>query len=141
MKIWQIYCHSDFTWNQFFGSGSSKTAILTKLEALNFEFDDFLQFLRWEFYQNQKSKASKTAKMADFEPLDSPKLISRKIWVAVNLSNFHTVKCQLVSIFWAASGFIIITSSYVLWFSQQKISLFMIRAQSSLYYSILKSCP
>ena len=57
----------------------SKTAILTILEALNVDFGKFLNFLKAEIYQNQKSRASKTAKMADFELLDSPQLISRKI--------------------------------------------------------------
>ena len=43
----------------------SKTAILTILEALNVEFGKFLNFLKAEIYQNQKSRASKTGKMAD----------------------------------------------------------------------------
>ena len=57
----------------------SKTAILTILEALNVDFGKFLHFLKTEIYQNQKSRASKTAKMTDLELLDSQKLISRKI--------------------------------------------------------------
>ena len=57
----------------------SKTAILTILEALNVDFGKFLNFLKAEIYQTQESKASKTGKMVDFEIVDSPKLISRKI--------------------------------------------------------------
>ena len=51
----------------------SKTAILTILEAVNVDFGKFLYFLKAEIYQNKKSKASKTAKMADFERLDFTK--------------------------------------------------------------------
>ena len=57
----------------------SKTAILTILEALNVDFGKFLNFLKPEIHQNLKSRASKTGKIADFELVDSPKLISRKI--------------------------------------------------------------
>ena len=57
----------------------SKTAILTILEALNVDFGKFLHFLKAKIYQNKKSRASKTVKMVDFELLDSPKMISRKI--------------------------------------------------------------
>ena len=54
----------------------SKTAILTILDALNVDFGNFWKA---EICQIQKSRASKTAKMADLDLLDSPKLISRKI--------------------------------------------------------------
>ena len=37
----------------------SKTAILTSLEALNFDVSEFVQFLKAQFYQNSKSKVSK----------------------------------------------------------------------------------
>ena len=46
---------------------SVESAILTHLEALNFDFHDFLH------------RAPKMAKTAILELLDSPKLISRKI--------------------------------------------------------------
>ena len=54
-------------------------SFLAILEALNFDFGKFLHFVKVKIYQNQKSRASKIAKMADFELLDYPKLISRKI--------------------------------------------------------------
>ena len=57
----------------------SKTANVAILEALNVHFGKFVNFLKPEIYQNQKSRASKTGKMADFELVVSPKLISRKI--------------------------------------------------------------
>ena len=57
----------------------------------------FCTFLKAEIYQNQKSRASKTAKMTDFELLDSPKLISRKILVAVNLHEILTLSMKLLS--------------------------------------------
>ena len=49
---------------------------------------NFCTFLKTEIYQNQKSRASKTAKMADFELLDSPKLISRKNLVGSKFVKF-----------------------------------------------------
>ena len=57
----------------------SKMLFLAILGARKFNFNEFLQFLRAEIYQNQKFKASKIAKTADFELLDFPNLISRKI--------------------------------------------------------------
>ena len=49
----------------FGDSRRAKSAILTHLQALKFDFREFLHFLK--------------AKMADLERLGSPKLISRKI--------------------------------------------------------------
>ena len=57
----------------------SKSAILTILETVNVDFGKFLHFLKAEIYLNQKFRASKTAKMAELEFLNSPKLISHKI--------------------------------------------------------------
>ena len=37
----------------FGDSRSAKSAIFTDLEALNFDFDEFLQFLKVETYPNQ----------------------------------------------------------------------------------------
>ena len=50
-------------------SRRTKSVIFAILEALNFDFQEFLYFLKAENYQ----------KMADFEVLDLQKLISRKI--------------------------------------------------------------
>ena len=74
------FCHFRFYVKSLFDDFKvSKTAILTILETLDVDFGKFLHFLRAEIYQNQKSRASKTAKMTDFELLYSPNLISRKI--------------------------------------------------------------
>ena len=62
---------------------TSKTAILTILETLNFEFGEFAQFFIAEIHLYKNS-----------EPLDVSiwlLLISRKINVANKLSNFYTL--------------------------------------------------
>ena len=51
----------------------------------------FLQFLGARISQNQKLEPLKDPKMTVFELLELPKLISRKIRVAVKLWNFHSV--------------------------------------------------
>ena len=53
--------------------------VLAHLETLHFDFNDFLHSLEAEIYQNENVRAPETAKMANFELLYSPKLISRKI--------------------------------------------------------------
>ena len=53
---------------------SSKIAILTLLEALNLDFSDLMLFARGENYHTQDSEPVyvKTAKIAIFEPIESP---------------------------------------------------------------------
>ena len=53
----------------------------TFLEALNFDFDEFLHFLMAEIDPNQKFRAPEIAKKAFFQPLHSLELISCKISV------------------------------------------------------------
>ena len=60
----------------------SKSAILTQLKALNLDLYVFLHFLKTEIYPNQKFRAPEMVKMAFFELLHSPKMISRKIQMA-----------------------------------------------------------
>ena len=59
----------------FEDSRSAKSAILTHLEALNFDFYEFLHFLVAELYPSQKFRALEIAKMAFFELLHPQKLI------------------------------------------------------------------
>ena len=63
----------------FGDSKSAKYAILSQLEALNFDFYDFVHFLKVENYQINKMRAFEIAKMAVFLLPQSLKLISRKI--------------------------------------------------------------
>ena len=58
-------------------------------------FYEFLHFLKAEMYQINKFRAlaPKMAKTSVLELLDSPKLISRKIWMIEKSWNFHTVTC------------------------------------------------
>ena len=58
---------------------SVKLAILTHLEALNFDFYGFLHFLKLKMTKLTEFRAPKMAKKAVLELLDSQKLISRKI--------------------------------------------------------------
>ena len=73
----------------------AKCAILTHLEALNFDFY-FLSILAlfegWNLPQKPKFRAQKIAKTT---VLASPKLISRKIWMTEKSWNFYTVFPQL----------------------------------------------
>ena len=62
-----------------------KTVITTHLDALNFDFYEFLHFRKIGIYPNQKLKVPNITKMAFFGFLHSEKLISRKI--------FKFVKC------------------------------------------------
>ena len=63
----------------FGGSRSAKSAISKHLEALNFDFCEFLHFLKAEIDQFNKFRATKIVNIAVLELLDFPKLISRKI--------------------------------------------------------------
>ena len=55
-----------------------KNAILTILEDMTYDFDEFLQFQNAEIFQNQ-DRVSYSVKVAVFEAQFLPKLISRKI--------------------------------------------------------------
>ena len=77
-------------------SRRSKTAIFAIFGPLNFV--NLVIFSRQKVQklikdQNSqpRAKCAKMAKMTDFALLDSPKLISRKIWVIGKSWNFHTV--------------------------------------------------
>ena len=67
------------------------SAISTHLEALNFDFYEFFHIWRPKFTKWTIFRAPKIAKMAVLGLLDSPKLISRKIWLIEKSWNFHTV--------------------------------------------------
>ena len=65
-----------------FGVGecrSSKTAILTHLETLNFDYYEFLHFAKAEIDKENKIQSPKDQKLAFLELLECQKLISRKI--------------------------------------------------------------
>ena len=53
-------------------SRSEKSAILAHLETQDFDFDEFLQFLKAEIYQSNKCQRAKNGK--------NSKLISRNFW-------------------------------------------------------------
>ena len=62
----------------------SKSAVLTNCEVLNFDFMTFCTFWKMKLTKLTKFRAPKMAKIAVLGPLDSPNLISRKIWVTEN---------------------------------------------------------
>ena len=76
---------------------STKSAISTHLETLNFDFfKNFCTFGRLKFTKSTKSTKSragplKLQKQLFLELLNSPKLISRKICVTDKFWNFHTL--------------------------------------------------
>jgi len=73
---------------KFWNSRSLEFAIWAHLAT---EFWLFMTFWRLKFTKSTKLRAPKMAKMAVLELLKSPKLISRKIWVAEKSWNVHTV--------------------------------------------------
>ena len=76
--VWKLHC---FSFTQILhelnigDSRCAKSAILTHSEALNFEFYEFLHFLKAKMYQKTKFRAPKVAKTAALELLDSAKKI------------------------------------------------------------------
>ena len=64
--------------------GGPKTTYFKQLEGLNFEFYEFLHFLKDKIEQINKIQSPKMTKKAVLELLDFLKLISRKIWVTEN---------------------------------------------------------
>ena len=64
---------------KFGDSRSAKSGIFTHLEALNFDFRNFLHFLKAVIYQIDKIQSPKMAKTAVLGLLDFPKLISHKL--------------------------------------------------------------
>ena len=68
------------------------------------KFLDFLPFSNMEFPQKSKFMQTKLVKIALFELLKLPNLISRKTWVAVKFLDFHTVVWKSrkfsVTLFW-----------------------------------------
>ena len=71
---------------------STKCAILTHVEALNF---DFHALLGLKFTKLAKFSAKKMVKTAVLQLLHSPKLISRKIWMTEKSWNFQNVQNHL----------------------------------------------
>ena len=69
--------------------------ILIIYVALKLDFRKMRPMKIAKISQNEEITASKIVKVAIFETLDLPQLISRKI-VAVKFSNFHTVQSKLI---------------------------------------------
>ena len=66
VKISGFFYHSDFTWNQFCDSRSAKSAFLTHLDGLNFDFLHFcpfweLKFTKWTKFSNPGSYRTSTS--------------------------------------------------------------------------------
>ena len=85
-------------------------SILKSLEVLKLPFSPFLKLRIWLIWSisafkkcknswRSKFRTSQFAKMAHFALLDSPKLISRKIWVTKKFWNSHTVFTQYSNFF------------------------------------------
>ena len=68
---------------------SAKSAIITHLQALNFEFDEFLHFLKVAIYQISKIQSSKNDKNSSFRA-------SRFSKISVT-ENFHNMNSRFKS--------------------------------------------
>ena len=77
----------------FGDSRRAKSAILTHLENLKFDFYEFYTFLRLKFTKNQNSESPQLQKMAFLKHRGFQKSISRKILVTEKCCNFHDL-CQ-----------------------------------------------
>ena len=93
VEIWSFYLHSDFTWNPILAnSNGPKILILTILKGLNFYFSKFELLSRPKFTKNSKFRVLNCQKWHFWTVGIHQNLISRKIWVVVNRSNFNKVK-------------------------------------------------
>ena len=61
-----IFCHSDFTWNQFWCFLQFKICHFCVLEALNFDFYNFLHFSKCGIDQINKIQCPKNSKKMQF---------------------------------------------------------------------------
>ena len=68
----------------------SKCTILAHSVSVNFDFNEFLHFLKAEFYQINQIQSSKNVKMAILRTSRISNLISRKIWEKVKSWSLHT---------------------------------------------------
>ena len=95
VAVWR-FCNfpaTDFSWNQLHMSfWSPKTAILTFFVALNFEFSEIFDIFKCEIFQKSKPPNWLDGQVLTFWNYSN--MISRKMWVAGKLLNFHTVTCQ-----------------------------------------------
>ena len=89
--IIQILCEINFE-----DSWRAKSAILSHLEALNFDILLILHFLKAEIYQMNKNHSPWNGKKGIFCTSRIHKLISRKILVIQKFQNFHTVFLELL---------------------------------------------
>ena len=96
--VWQCGNFKSFSSLRFFVKSMLQVQNLpflnTYLESLKFGFYKFLPFLKAEVYHINKIHSPKKGKLAVFEILDSPNLISRKISMTEKSWHFHTV-CTL----------------------------------------------
>ena len=79
----------------FEDSRRTKSAIVTHFRGYEFWFLYIFALWKAKIYQIYKIRSlrnSECGKMADFARVESPKLISRKIWVIEKSWNFHTVQ-------------------------------------------------
>ena len=79
----------------------SKTANLTILEALNFDFWKYFTLGFSKILKNWKSRAVQMVKMGVFRASKWPKLISRKIWVAKKIRFPHRVSHFPIRLAWS----------------------------------------
>ena len=90
---WFFYRHSIFTWNPILANSSGpKMSFLAILEVLNFDFSKFEHLSSPKFNKIQSSESLKLPKMTFLDIWIRQDLISRKIGVAVKLTNINKFK-------------------------------------------------
>ena len=98
MQIAGFFCHSDFTWNQFWRILKLQNCHFCTFRGSEFWFFmTFCTFWRLELTKLTKFRALKWPKMAFLEPLDSLTLISRKIWVTEKTQKFAHCENRILS--------------------------------------------
>ena len=96
VEISWFFYHSDFLWNHFQEFWRYKNChFITFRGSELWFFMIFRIFWGLIFSQSQTLELLKLQKIAFFEHLHPPKVISRKIWVIEKLWNFHTVPHNL----------------------------------------------
>ena len=96
-----FFCQSVFTWNQFWPFQKCKISIFNTIrDCESWFFMNFCTFWRLKFTKLTRFLTPKIAKTLNLELLESPKLISRKIWSSEWQKNLEkSTPCDAIYLF------------------------------------------